>query len=37
MVAYNLIPALERQRQVELCEFEDCLVYRVKSRVAKDT
>ena len=30
-----LIPALRRQRQVNLCEFEVSLVYRVSSRTAK--
>ena len=30
-----LIPALERQRQANLCEFEDSLVYRVISRTAR--
>ena len=32
-----LISALERQRQVDLCEFRDSLVYRVSSRTALDT
>ena len=27
-----LIPALRRQRQVDLCEFEASLVYRARSR-----
>ncbi len=27
-----LIPALGRQRQADLCEFETCLVYRASSR-----
>ena len=27
-----LIPTLKRQRQVELCEFQDSLVYRMSSR-----
>ena len=27
-----LIPALERQRQTDLCEFKASLVYRVSSR-----
>ena len=31
------VPALERQRQVNLCEFEASLVYRVSSRTARDT
>ena len=30
-----LIPALGRQRQVNLCEFEANLVYRVSSRTAR--
>ena len=29
-----LIPALDRQRQADLCEFEASLVYRVSSRKA---
>ena len=32
-----LIPALRRQRQVDLCEFEASLVYRVSSRTARAT
>ena len=28
-----LIPALGRQRQVDLCEFEARLVYRVNSKI----
>jgi hypothetical protein len=32
-----LIPALRRQRQVDLCEFEDSLDYRGSSRTAKAT
>ena len=32
-----LIPALQRQRQADLCEFEVSLVYRVSSRTARDT
>ena len=32
-----LIPTLGRQRQVDLCEFKDNLVYRESSRTAKDT
>jgi hypothetical protein len=31
-----LIPALGRQRQADLCEFEASLVYRVSSRTARD-
>jgi hypothetical protein len=30
-----LIPALERQRQADLCEFEDSLVYKTSSRTAR--
>ena len=32
-----LIPALRRQRQVNLCELKDSLVYRVISRTARPT
>ena len=32
-----LIPALRRQRQVDLCKFMASLVYRVSSRSSKDT
>ena len=32
-----LIPALGRQRQVDLCEFKASLVYRVVSRTARAT
>ena len=32
-----LIPALWRQRQVDLCEFKDSLVYRVTYRKATAT
>jgi hypothetical protein len=32
-----LNPALGRQRQVELCEFQTSLVYRGSSRIAKTT
>ena len=31
----SLIPALERQRQIDLCEFEISLVHRVSSRTAR--
>jgi hypothetical protein len=31
------IPALGRQRQADLCEFKDTLVYRVSSRTATAT
>ena len=30
-----LIPALGRQRKVDLCEFEASLVYRMSSRTAR--
>ena len=36
-MAPTLIPALGRQRQVNLCEFEASLVYRVSSRIARAT
>jgi len=32
-----LIPALRRKRQVDLCEFEARLVYRVSFRTARAT
>ena len=32
-----LIPGLWRQRQVDLCEFEASLVYRLSSRTARAT
>ena len=32
-----MIPALGRQRQVDLCEFKASLVYRGSSRTAKAT
>ena len=31
-----LIPALERQRQKDLCEFEASMVYIVSSHTARD-
>jgi hypothetical protein len=31
----SLIPALRRQRQVDLCEFQHTLVYKVSSRTAR--
>jgi hypothetical protein len=31
----SVFPTLPRQRQVELCEFEACLVYIVSSRTAR--
>jgi hypothetical protein len=30
-----LIPALGRQRQIDLCEFKNSLVYRVSSKTAR--
>jgi hypothetical protein len=33
----SLILALRRQRQVDLWEFETCLVYRLSSRTARAT
>jgi hypothetical protein len=35
MVVQPLIPALRRQRQADLCEFEASLVYRVSSRTTQ--
>lgn len=32
-----LIPALRRQKQVGLCVFETCLVYKASSRMARTT
>jgi hypothetical protein len=32
-----LIPALGRQRQVDLCEFQAYLLYRVSSKIARAT
>ena len=32
-----LIPALQRERQVNLCEFKDSLVYRANFRAARAT
>lgn len=32
-----LILALRRQRQVDLCEFKVSMVYRARSRLARDT
>jgi hypothetical protein len=32
-----LIPTLRRQKEVDLCEFEANLVYRVSSRIARAT
>jgi hypothetical protein len=33
----SLIPALGRQRQMDLCDFETSLVYTVSSRTARAT
>jgi hypothetical protein len=33
----HLTPALNRQRQADLCDFEASLVYRASSRTAKAT
>jgi len=33
----SLIPALRRERQADLCEFEASLVYRVSCRTDRDT
>jgi len=30
------VPALRKQRQEDLCEFEDSLVYRVSSRTGRE-
>jgi hypothetical protein len=35
MVVSAFISALGRQRQVDLCEFKTCLVYRANFRTAK--
>ena len=37
MVHIPLIPALGRQRQANLCEFEASLVYKINSRTARAT
>jgi hypothetical protein len=37
VVCVPLIPALRRQKQVDLCELEASLVYRFSSRTAKAT
>lgn len=34
---FFLNPALKRQRQVDLCEFEAMLVYIISSRLARAT
>jgi hypothetical protein len=36
-VVHTLIPALGRQRQADLCEFETNLVYKVNSWIAMAT
>jgi hypothetical protein len=35
VVATSLVPALRKQRQVDLCEFKTSLVYTVSSRTEK--
>ena len=37
MVVQPLIPALRRQRQADLCEFDASLVYRAASRTVRAT
>jgi hypothetical protein len=37
MMVHILIPAVVRQKQVDLCEFETNLVHRTSSRTAKGT
>ena len=37
VVAHTFIPALRRQRQADLSGFEARLVYRVNSKIARDT
>jgi hypothetical protein len=37
VVAHLLTPALERQRQADLCEFEVSLVYRLCFRTVRAT
>ena len=32
-----LIQAIKKERQADLCEFEDSLVYRASSRIARAT
>jgi hypothetical protein len=36
-ICWSLIPAIRRQRQADLCEFKASLIYRVSSRIARDT
>ena len=36
VVAHTFNPTFWRQRQVELCEFQASLVYRVSAKTAKD-
>lgn len=37
VVAYILNPSTERQRQIDLCEFEARQDYRANSRIARAT
>ena len=37
METHTLIPALRRQRQVDLCEFKTSLVYRTSVKIATVT
>lgn len=37
VVAHALRPTLRRQKQVDLCEFQASLIYRVSSKTAKAT
>jgi len=37
MVVHALIPALGRQRQADLCEFEASLVYKVSAKTVRAT
>jgi hypothetical protein len=37
MVETDVIPALERRRQMVLCEFKANMVYRASSRTARAT
>jgi hypothetical protein len=37
MMVHALIPALRQQRQGDLSEFDDSLVYRVHSKAARAT
>jgi hypothetical protein len=37
VMVHTLMPALGKQRQINLCEFKASLVYRVNSKTAKAT